>query len=72
MPDPRNLIHVILEGIEPPAGTPAALMPGFSDAFTDEQLAALVTFVRANFSEQPAWKDVQDQVRRLRHDKNGL
>ena len=32
----------------------------------------LVTFVRANFSEQPAWKDVQDQVRRLRHDKNGL
>jgi mono/diheme cytochrome c family protein len=72
MPDPRNLIHVILEGIEPPAGTPTALMPGFSDAFTDEQLAALVTFVRANFSEQPAWKDVQDQVRRLRHDKNGL
>ncbi len=71
MPDPRNLIHVILEGIEPPAGAPAALMPGFGATFTDEQLAVLVTFVRAKFSDQPAWNGVQDQVRKLRHDKNG-
>jgi nicotinate dehydrogenase subunit B len=71
MPDPRNLIHIILEGIEPPAGAPAALMPGFGAAFTDEQLAALITFVRANFSDQPAWNGVQDQVRKVRHDKNG-
>jgi len=71
MPDPRNLIHIILEGIEPPAGAPAALMPGFGAAFTDEQLAALITFVRANFSDQPAWNGVQDQVRKIRHDKNG-
>jgi mono/diheme cytochrome c family protein len=71
MPDPRNLIHIILEGIEPPAGAPAALMPGFGAAFTDEQLAALIRFVRATFSDQPAWNGVQDQVKKLRHEKNG-
>ena len=30
MPDARNLAHVILEGISPPHGSPAAMMPGFA------------------------------------------
>src|SRR5262249_43531779 len=41
LPDPRNLIHLILEGIEPPAGAPSAFMPGFDGALTDEQIARL-------------------------------
>ena len=57
MPDPRNLIHVIMDGIEPPAGTPAALMPGFADALTDRQVVALAKYLRATFSDQPAWRE---------------
>jgi mono/diheme cytochrome c family protein len=71
LPDPRNLIHVILEGIEPPAATPAASMPGFGTAFTDQDVAALAEFVRARFSDRPPWEDVQAQVRKLRKQDNG-
>jgi mono/diheme cytochrome c family protein len=70
MPAPRNLIHVILNGIEPPVGTPNALMPGFGAVFTNEQIATLAAFLRARFSDQPAWSGVQDQVRKLRRQEN--
>jgi mono/diheme cytochrome c family protein len=66
MPHPRNLIHVILDGIQPPVGTPAALMPGFGAVFTDQQIAALAAFLRARFSDQPVWSGVQDEVQKLR------
>jgi mono/diheme cytochrome c family protein len=68
-PDPRNLIHLVLSGIEPPAGTPAALMPGFADAMTDKQVTALVTYMRATFSDQPPWRNVEDRVRAARAPK---
>jgi mono/diheme cytochrome c family protein len=71
MPDPRNLIHVVLHGIEPPAGAPAALMPGFADAMTDRQVVALVTYLRGTFSDQPPWRDVEDRVRQAREPAKG-
>jgi mono/diheme cytochrome c family protein len=45
MPDARNLAHVILEGIEPPNASPAALMPGFAAAFSDGQLTQLMAYL---------------------------
>jgi mono/diheme cytochrome c family protein len=66
MPDPRNLIHVIDGGIVPPEGAPAALMPGFGDAFTDQQTAALLNYLRANFTDRPPWQDVESVVRKIR------
>jgi mono/diheme cytochrome c family protein len=71
MPDPRNLIRVVLHGIEPPAGAPAALMPGFADAMTDHQVAALVAYLRATFSEHPPWRDVEGEVRKAREPAKG-
>jgi mono/diheme cytochrome c family protein len=66
MSDPRNLVHVILEGIEAPAGAPAASMPGFATAFTDQQVTALATYLRATFSDQPPWIDLENQIRKVR------
>jgi mono/diheme cytochrome c family protein len=71
MPDPRNLAHVILEGIRPPLTSPAAEMPGFADALTDRQVAALMTYLRGTFSDQPAWNAVEDRVRHVRTAPNG-
>jgi mono/diheme cytochrome c family protein len=71
LPDPTNLIHIIREGIEPPAGTPSAQMPGFGDAFTDAQLASLVKYLRRNFSDQPPWRDVDGAIRKLRRQAKG-
>jgi len=66
LPDPSNLIHVILDGIEPPDGAPFALMPGFDGALTDEQVVRLAEFVRRTYSDQPPWRDVAAEVRKIR------
>jgi mono/diheme cytochrome c family protein len=66
LPDPSNLIHLILEGIEPPVGAPFAFMPGFDGALTDEQIARLAEFLRRTYSDQPAWKDIAKHVRKVR------
>ena len=69
--DPRNLIHVIDDGIPPPEGTPAATMPGFADVFTDQQMAALVNYLRSTYANQPAWQGVEQLTRSLRDGKAG-
>ncbi|HEU0058863.1 MAG TPA: cytochrome c [Hyphomicrobiaceae bacterium] len=66
MADARNLSHVILEGIDPPKASPAALMPGFGAAFTDNQVAALMAYLRSTFSDQPAWSGLEETVREAR------
>jgi mono/diheme cytochrome c family protein len=66
MPDARNLAHVILQGIDPPNASPAALMPGFAAAFSDGQLTELMTYLRRTFSDQPDWNELQDKVREAR------
>ncbi len=66
MPDARNLAHVILEGITPPTASPAALMPGFADALTDGQIAALMGYLRRSFSDRPAWSGIEEKVREAR------
>jgi mono/diheme cytochrome c family protein len=66
MADARNLTHVILEGIDPPKASPAALMPGFGAALTDRQIAVLMGYLRSTFSDQPAWSGLEDTVREAR------
>jgi mono/diheme cytochrome c family protein len=58
LPDPRNLIHIIRRGILPPDGEPGRWMPPFEGTLTDEQLAALVTWLRRQGTDAPAWPDV--------------
>ena len=60
---PRNLVNVILHGIAPPGdGRTGPQMPGFAGALSDAQVEALATWLRANFTDQPAWQDVARAV----------
>ncbi|MFT8246305.1 c-type cytochrome [Roseomonas sp. BN140053] len=65
-PTPENLLNVVLHGLPASAGERAPIMPGFSGTLNDEQLAALVSFLRANFSDRPAWDGVDKAVREAR------
>jgi anthranilate phosphoribosyltransferase len=47
-------------------------MPGFADSMTDEQIAALLTYLRARFSNQPPWTDIAETVRNARRSQNAL
>jgi mono/diheme cytochrome c family protein len=66
-PDPRNMINVVLAGLPAaPGGEPSPVMPGFSGALSDEQLAALLAYLRARFSGKPAWTNIAIEVRDAR------
>jgi nicotinate dehydrogenase subunit B len=69
MSDPRNLIHLIFEGVHPPEGKAGPLMPGFAGALTDQQTVDLVGYLRSHFTDQPPWKNVNDAVNELRRER---
>ena len=63
LPDPRNLIHIIRRGIQPSDGEAGRWMPPFEGSLTDEQLAALVIWLRRQGTDAPPWNDVQKTVK---------
>lgn len=65
-PDPTNPINVILHGLPAPEGERGPIMPGFAGVLNDKQVAALLTYMRATFSDRPAWPDVENLVARIR------
>jgi mono/diheme cytochrome c family protein len=68
-PDPRNAIRAVLDGIRPPDGRRGVTMPGFATAPGDAQIAGLMAYIRARFTTEPAWSNLEDEVRRIRQGK---
>lgn len=68
-PDPRNLIHIVMDGLRQREGEPGPMMPGFGASLTDSQIAALVTFIRARYSDRAAFADVGRLVKELRAER---
>jgi mono/diheme cytochrome c family protein len=65
-PSPRNLIHVILEGVRPVEVEPGPIMPPFGSVLTDAQVTALANYIRSQYSPQPAWSSVAQEVANIR------
>lgn len=66
MPDPRNIIHLIVEGIEPAPTARFARMPGFASSLDDRQIASLAAYVRSRFSRGPAWQGLESHAATIR------
>jgi mono/diheme cytochrome c family protein len=64
-PDPRNLIHIIREGIHPKEGEAGRWMPGFAGALTDAQIAELANYLRTRFAKRDAWPDMDKRMREI-------
>jgi mono/diheme cytochrome c family protein len=64
-PDPRNLIHIIREGIHPKEGEAGRWMPGFAGALTDPQIAELANYLRTRFGKRDAWPDLDKRMREI-------
>jgi mono/diheme cytochrome c family protein len=67
--DPRDAILVVLDGIAQPNARAGPDMPGFAGAFSDAQIAALLSYVRAHHGGGPAWPDLARRVHDLRQAK---
>jgi mono/diheme cytochrome c family protein len=61
-PDPRNAANIVLSGVRPVEGERSPIMPGFANGMNDAQIAALLNYLRARFSNQPAWSGVENTV----------
>jgi mono/diheme cytochrome c family protein len=64
--DPRNAANIVLSGVRPVEGERSPIMPGFASSMNDEQIAALLNYLRARFSNQPAWTGVKETVETAR------
>jgi mono/diheme cytochrome c family protein len=61
-PDPRNAVNIVLSGIRPVEGQRSPIMPGFAASMNDDQISALLRFLRGRFSNQPPWNGVEKTV----------
>ena len=62
-PDARNLIEIILHGIQPPpAGSPDRSMPARALQLSATDMEVLVAFSRDRFTDRPAWIDLPQLV----------
>jgi mono/diheme cytochrome c family protein len=65
-PDARNAANIVLSGVRPVEGERSPIMPGFADSMDDGQIAALLNYLRARFSDQPAWTGIENAVQDAR------
>ena len=64
---PDNLVQVILNGIAAPVSSDLGYMPAFGNSLSDDQVAELVSYLRAQFApEKPAWTGLWATVNRVR------
>jgi mono/diheme cytochrome c family protein len=64
---PRNVINVIIHGIPAaPNSETTPVMPGYATALDDAQVEALVTWMRARFTDRPAWTHVREDIAQSR------
>jgi mono/diheme cytochrome c family protein len=61
-----NLIHIIRQGIAPPPGDRGRWMPAFEGTLSDDQLTALVTWLRYQATDEPPWSEVAKAVQQDR------
>jgi mono/diheme cytochrome c family protein len=61
-PDARNAANIVLSGVPPVEGERSPIMPGFAAAMNDRQISALLSYLRARFSNQPAWTGIEKTI----------
>ncbi len=64
--DPRDAIQVVLQGLHPEPGRPGPAMPALGDAYTNAQVADLIGYIRARYSDKPEWTNLESAVARAR------
>jgi mono/diheme cytochrome c family protein len=65
-PTARNVIDVILWGLPAQDEQRRPIMSGFAGTLSDRQLADLLAYMRARFSDKPAWSNIEKDIREAR------
>ena len=68
-PDPTNLVQVILHGVSVKDGLPGTMMPAFGAGLSNDDVAAIATYLRKSRTTLPPWDDVAGVVAKVRSGK---
>lgn len=64
---PDNLVQILLDGIRDPVSRASGYMPAFREVYSDEQIAALLAYLRERYApEQAAWTNLRETVASIR------
>ena len=69
--DPRDVIQIVLQGLNPPTGPAGPYMPPFGDSLTDGDIAAVAAYLHARYGDGPPWPDLLHAVRAARRGGGG-
>ncbi len=61
-PDPRNVIHIVFDGIRPPRGAMQRSMPSFGASISDDDIEDMLRFIRWHFTDLPPWEDLSGHI----------
>lgn len=61
-PSPQNIINVTLFGLPPADGQASAVMPAYAGVLSNDDMVALLAYMRAAFSDQPPWDGLMEMV----------
>ncbi len=71
LPDPANLIRVILYGVGANEGAQGIVMPGYATGFSDADVARIAAYLRRTRTSLGPWPDLQKQVAATRAQGRG-
>src|SRR3984957_6281232 len=66
LPDPTNLIQVVLRGVSSEEGMPGVVMPSFERALSDADIARIATYLRRTRTNLPPWSGLEAKVAAMR------
>ena len=66
LPEPSNLIQVMLHGVAAKDGMPGVVMPSFASAFSDRDIARIAAYLRRTRTNMPPWPDLDRKIAELR------
>jgi mono/diheme cytochrome c family protein len=66
LPDPTNLIEIILNGVNAADGMPNIVMPGFAQALNDAEIAGIAAYLRRTRTNLPPWLGLDNKIAELR------
>ena len=62
LPEPDNLIQVVLRGIDAKDGIPGVVMPSFGRALSDADIARIAAYLRRTRTNLPPWPNLQSKI----------
>jgi len=66
LPEPNNLIQVVLRGISAEDGIPGVVMPAFARALSDSDIARIAAYLRRTRTNLPPWPDLETKIDAIR------